>query len=127
MAVILAINALVALLMMKSFLTREKGEIGMLKSIGFRDGAILAWQVLRIGIVLAAATLLGAALSGPIAQLSAAKAFEMMGASHIEFIVHPLEVYLLYPLLVLAVTLTVSALAALPIRRISPRETNNIE
>lgn len=126
-AVILAINALVALLMMKSFLTREKGEIGMLKSIGFRDGSILAWQVLRIGIVLAAATLLGAALSGPIAQLSAAKAFEMMGASHIEFIVRPLEVYLLYPLLVLAVTLAVSALAALPIRRISPRETNNIE
>lgn len=68
-AVILAINALVALLMMKSFLTREKGEIGMLKSIGFRDEAILAWQVLRIGIIL----------------------------------------------------------AALPIRRISPRETNNIE
>ena len=51
----------------------------------------------------------------------------MMGASHIEFIVRPLEVYLLYPLLVLAVTLAVSALAALPIRRISPRETNNIE
>ncbi|MBO1680024.1 ABC transporter permease [Bittarella massiliensis (ex Durand et al. 2017)] len=126
-AVILAINALVALLMMKSFLTREKGEIGMLKSLGFRDGSIIAWQVLRVGIVLAAATLLGAALSGPIAQLSAAKAFEMMGASHVEFIVRPLEVYLLYPLLVLAVTLTVSALAALPIRRISPRETNNIE
>lgn len=51
----------------------------------------------------------------------------MMGASHIEFVVHPLEVYLALPLLVLAVTLTVSALAALPIRLHLPRETNNIE
>lgn len=126
-AVVLIINLLVAVLMEKTFLTKEKGEIGMLKSIGFRDSDIIIWQVLRIGIVLVISTVLAALLSGPAAQLSSGKIFEMMGTSHIDFEVKPLQVYVFYPLLLLAVTLAASVLTALPVRKISAQETNNIE
>lgn len=125
--VIIIINMLVAVLMVKTFITKEKGEIGMLKSIGFRNSAIIKWQILRIGIILLISTLLGALLSNPIAQISSGKIFQMMGASHIEFVVKPLEVYVFYPLLIFVLTLIASGITALPIKDISTQETNNIE
>lgn len=126
-AVIILINMLVAVLMVKTFITKEKGEIGMLKCIGFRNSAIVQWQTLRIGIILLVSTILGALLSNPIAQISSGKVFEMMGASHIEFSVKPLEVYLIYPLVIFVMTMAASAITALQIRKISTQETNNIE
>lgn len=126
-SVILIINMLVAVLMVKTFLTKEKGEIGMLKSLGFRNSAIMKWQVMRVGIILIFATFLGAILSNPVSQISSGKIFEMMGSSHIEFDVKPLEVYFLYPSLILIGTLVASGMTALQVRRISTQETNNIE
>lgn len=125
--VVLCINAMVAVLMVKSFITKEKGEIGMLKAIGFRNSAIVHWQILRIGIILLIATVLGALLSNPLAQISSGAIFKMMGASSIEFQVDPLEVYLIYPLLVFAVTMLSSFFTAQQIRKISASETSNIE
>jgi putative ABC transport system permease protein len=125
--VIITINMLVAVLMVKTFITKEKGEIGMLKSIGFRNLAIIQWQVLRIGIILFVSTILGTLLSNPISQISSGQVFKMMGASHIEFVVKPGEVYFFYPLLIFIMTMVASGLVALQVRRISAQETNNIE
>lgn len=125
--VVLVINILVTVLMVKSFITKEKGEIGVLKAIGFSNGSLVIWQSLRIGIVLLMATILAVLLSTPLSQVSVAHVFQMMGAYHIEFEIKPLEVYVLYPLLVLAVTTATGMLASLQIRRISPAETSNIE
>lgn len=126
-AVVLVINALVAILMVRSFITKETGEIGMLKAIGFRNASIIHWQTLRIGIVLVISTIIGAVLSNLLAKPTVGLIFQMMGAYSIEFEVKPLEVYLLYPLLVFAVTMAASFLAAQQIRRISASETSNIE
>lgn len=125
--VVLVINILVTVLMVKSFITKEKGEIGMLKAIGFGNGSLVIWQSLRIGIVLLMATVLAVLLSTPLSQVSVAYVFQMMGAYHIEFEIKPLEVYVLYPLLVLVVTTATGMLASLQIRKISPSETSNIE
>ncbi len=125
--VILLINLMVAVLMEKTFLTKERGEIGMLKSIGFGNGAIVRWQAARIGIILIISTVLGTLLSNPIAQLTTAKGFLMMGASHIDFVIKPLEVYLMYPLLIFAVTMAASILTAVQAKGITPHEVNNIE
>ena len=103
--VVLAINILVTILVSKTFLTKERGEIGMLKAIGFDNGVLIRWQMLRIAIILVLSVIIGALLSEPLAQISSGKVFEMMGATHIEFVVKPLEVYVLYPLLLLAATL----------------------
>lgn len=125
--VVLFINMLVALLMVKTFITKEKGEIAMLKAVGFKTGELMMWQSMRIGIILIAATVLGVLLSGPIANLSTAKVFEMMGASTIEFQIIPWEVYGLYPGMLLVATMVGSMLAALQIRKINAKETNHIE
>jgi putative ABC transport system permease protein len=125
--VVLMINLLVAVLMEKTFVTKERGEIGMLKSIGFGNVTIVKWQAARIGIVLLISTVLGALLSNPAAKVSTAKLFQMMGASNIDFVIKPFEVYLMYPLIIFAVTMTASILTALQARRITAHETNNIE
>ncbi|MDD3174205.1 MAG: FtsX-like permease family protein [Herbinix sp.] len=125
--VIIMINLLVAVLMEKTFITKEKGEIGMLKSLGFSNFAIIKWQAIRIGIILFISTILGAWLSNPIAQISSGKIFEMMGASRIEFEIKPFEVYVFYPFIIFVMTMAASILTALQIRRISAQETNNIE
>lgn len=125
--VVVVINCLVAVLMEKAFLTKEKGEIAMLKAVGFRNNAIAAWQTIRIGIVLLLASVVGALLSNPVGQVSSGAIFRMMGASSISFDIRPLEVYLLYPLLVFAATIIASFITAQQIRRISASETNTIE
>lgn len=125
--VIIMINLLVAVLMEKTFITKEKGEIGMLKSIGFSNAAIIQWQAIRIGIILLISTVLGALLSNPVEWISTAQIFKMMGASQIEFVIKPLEVYVMYPAIIFVVTMTVSILTALQVRKISAQETNNIE
>lgn len=125
--VVLVINVLVTVLMVKSFMTKEKGEIGVLKAIGFGNGSLVIWQSLRIGIVLLMATILAVLLSTPLSQVSVAYVFKLMGAYHIDFEIKPLEVYVLYPLLVLVVTTATGMLASLQVRKISPAETSNIE
>ncbi len=125
--VVLCINGLVTVLMVKSFITKEKGEIGMLKAIGFNNNTIVLWQTMRIGIILVISTVLGAILSKPLGQVSIGAIFKMFGASSIEFDVRELEVYVLYPLLVFAVTITASYITAWQVRKISASETSNIE
>lgn len=125
--VVLCINALVTVLMVKSFIIKEKGEIGMLKAIGFSNNALIKWYTLRIGIVLVISAILAILLSNPLGQISSGMIFKMMGASTIEFEVRALEIYVIYPLIVLIVTLLASFLTAQQIRKISASETSNIE
>lgn len=124
---VIAINVLVTVLIVKSFITKEKGEIAMLKSVGFRNSSIIAWQTIRIAIVMMISSILGTLLSGPIAQISSGKIFAMMGASQIEFVIKPLEVYLIYPMIIFTLTVLASAITATQIKGISSQETNNIE
>lgn len=125
--IVLVINMLVTILMVKSFITKEKGEIAILKAIGFRNTSLIAWQSLRIGIVLLIAILLAVLISTPLSQLVIAPIFRMMGAQTIEFVIIPLEVYVFYPLVVLGVTVLSGILAALQVRKIKASDTANIE
>jgi len=125
--IILCINILVAVLMVKSFITKEKSEIALLKAIGFRDGPLCAWQTLRIGIVLIASVIAGTLSSKPLSELIITPIFRMMGAFSIEYEIRPLEVYVMYPLIVLGATAFAAFLSAQGLRKISSREISNIE
>lgn len=127
LGIILCINILVALLMIKSFITKEKGEIAMLKAIGFSNTSLVTWQSLRIGIVLSVSILLGILVCSPLSKLTVQPIFRMMGAYSIEFEIVPFEVYILYPLTVLFATVLAAALGATQLRKISAAETSNIE
>lgn len=128
LGIILCINILVAVLMVRSFITKEKGEIAMLKALGFGNACLVAWQSMRIGMVLLISIVIGTLISTPLSKLTIEPIFHMMGAYSIEFDVVPLEVYVIYPLAVLAATvLAAVAGAALPLRKISAAETSNVE
>ncbi len=125
--VVLGINMLVAVLMVKTFITRERGEIGVLKSIGYGNEAVVKWQVSRIGIIMLLAVAAGIVLSNPLGQLSSGAVFRMMGLKEVPFIIAPLEVYVLYPVLLLITALAGSLITAQEVRKIDPREMMNIE
>ena len=99
----------------------------MLKAIGFRDTSLVAWQTIRIGIVLVIAIVLGTLFSSPVSKFTSGQVFKIMGAQSIEFTIRPMEVYIIYPLLVFGVTVIAAMLTALQIRKISASETSNIE
>lgn len=127
LCIILGINALVAVLMVKSFITKEKSEIALLKAIGFKNNALTLWQTLRIGIVLLISVLAGALLSSPLSPLIITPIFRMMGAYSIEYEIRAAEVYVIFPLIVLTVTSLAAFLSAQGLRKISSSEISNNE
>lgn len=127
LSIILGINALVAVLMVKSFITREKSEIALLKAIGFQNHALILWQTLRIGMVLIVSVLVGALISSPLSSLIITPIFRMMGAYSVTFEIRKLEVYVIYPLTVLFVTALAAFVSAQGLRKISSSQISNNE
>ncbi|MBD5501762.1 MAG: FtsX-like permease family protein [Lachnospiraceae bacterium] len=127
LSIILGINALVAVLMVKSFITKEKSEISLLKAIGFKNNSLTLWQTLRIGIVLLLSVLIGTLLSSPLSSLIITPLFRMMGAYSIEFEIRGIEVHVVHPLIVLVVTALAAFISAQGLRKISSSEISNNE
>lgn len=125
--IVLGINTLITILMMKTFIAKEKGEIAMLKSVGFRNSSIRAWQSARISIVLVVSIVLGAILSKILGPVTAGQVFAMLGVHNIVFKVEVLEVYLVYPIILLIVTTAVAYLSAWAIKKVDLKEINNME
>lgn len=126
-AVIFCINVLVAVLMVKSIMHKEKGEIAILKAVGFQNAALILWQTLRIGIIYLLAAALGSLLSTPLSKLMIEPVFRMMGAYSIEFEIKAFEVYVFYPLILLAAAAAAAFLTAQGIRKISASEASGID
>lgn len=125
--IILGINALVAVLMVKSFITKEKSEIALLKAIGFKNNPLTLWQTLRIGIVLIVSVLVGALISAPLSSLIITPIFRMLGAFSIEYDIRALEVYVIFPLIMLGATAFAAFISAQGLRKISSSQISNNE
>ncbi|MCM1300027.1 MAG: hypothetical protein NC228_10735, partial [[Eubacterium] siraeum] len=127
LTVVLFINMLVAVLMVKSFIAKEKGEIALLKAIGFKNGFLVLWQTMRIGIVLLVSVIFGALISAPLSSLVITPVFRIMGAYSIEYEIKALEVYAVFPLTVLALTALAAFISAQGLRKISSSDISNNE
>lgn len=125
--VVMIINILVVVLMEKSFLTKERSEIALLKAMGFKNRSIITWQTLRIALLMIVAVIAAVLLSEPAGQLAVGGIFKMMGSKYIIFDVNILETYVIYPLAVFAVTVLAALISALGVRGVSSSEVNNIE
>ena len=125
--VVMIINILVVVLMEKSFLTKERSEIALLKAVGFKNHSIITWQTLRIAVLMIAAVIIAILLSEPVGQLAVGGIFRMMGSKYIIFDVNIVETYIIYPLAIFAVTVLATLISALGVRGISSAEVNNIE
>ena len=127
LTITIVVVILVTVLVERSFISDERSQIALLKSIGFRNSSIISWNTLRFGIVALAAAILAAAASIPMTDLCITPVFGMMGASKIEFNIDPLQIFLLYPTVIFAVTILAAWLTSLYTGKIKSSDTSNIE
>ena len=128
LAVSFVIIILITVLMERSFIARERGEIAIIKAIGFSNNAIVRYHTVRLGIAALLSTIVAVALSTPLTELLITPIFKMMGAGYgVEYDIKPLEVFVIYPLLVLVTTMLSAFLTAQYTRTISSSESSNIE
>ena len=127
LGITLVVVVLVTILMERSFIADEKSQIAILKAIGFKDSAVIKWHVYRLGLAALLAVVLAALLSIPMTELCITPIFGMMGATDINYNIDPLQIFLLYPGIVLVMTLVVTWVTALYTKTIKSSDTANIE
>jgi putative ABC transport system permease protein len=128
LAIVLVIIVLITMLMEYSFLTKERSEIAILKAVGFSNGALIRWHILRFVLVSSIATVLALLCTVPLTSLCVNPIFKMTGATFgIEYYIDPWQIFLLYPALVLGTTIVGALLTSLRIRSIPASECSNID
>lgn len=109
---------LIVLLMMKLFITREKGQLAMLKSIGYKNRYIQKWLVMRMVWVVILSMIFAVPLSMLSNRFVLRNIFAIMGAE-LTIQVNPLKAYLLYPLVLLAGIIAATVFATNSVRKIN--------
>lgn len=78
-------------------------------------------------LVLFSGIVVGTLSGTPFSEITSGRVFQMMGAEKIEFVINPLEIYVLYPMVLFVVTVLACMAAMGQIRKVSVQEMNNIE
>lgn len=124
----LIVIILIAVLMERSFISKEKPEIALMKAIGFRNNAIMAQHTGRFLISVILAQIIAAGLCVPLLMLCIDPIFSTMGATNgIEYQFNVVEQFVIYPLIITATVAISSFLTAIHIRKIQASDTANIE
>lgn len=127
LAVVIIINILVVVLMQKIFIIKEKGEIAMLKAIGYNNHSLYIWQLQRIGLVLLSGTAVGVLTSELFTDITSGLVFRYMGCASMEYYINPLEIYVIYPSTLVIAILLACGISIRKIRYINVQEVNDME
>ena len=124
----IVLAAMITVLMERSFIAKEQGEIALMKAIGIRNAKIYAYHTLRFLFVGMIAVLIGEICAMPLTHFCIDPIFKMMGMElAVDYVINPAEMYFIFPLVIL-VTTTVSAfLTSLYTRKFKSSDTANIE
>ncbi|MBR5089412.1 MAG: ABC transporter permease [Ruminiclostridium sp.] len=124
----LIIIVLIAVLMERSFISREKSEIALMKAVGFNNGSVIAHHALRFGIVAVLSSLLAAVLCLPLTKLAIDPIMGIMGAVNgVSYEIRAAEIFGLYPMIILAATVLAAFLTALYTNTVKSSDTADIE
>ncbi len=120
--------AFITVLMERSFIAKEQGEIALMKAVGIRNGKINTYHALRFLFVGMITVIIGEIFAMPLTHLCIDPIFKMMGMElAVDYVINPVEMYLIFPVVIL-VTTTVSAfLTSLYTGKIKSSDTANIE
>lgn len=119
---------MISVLMERSFISKEKSEIALMKAIGFRNNAVYAHHTARFFIVGIVAYLIASLLCKPFTKLIIDPIFSMLGAvAGISYEIRPIEIFVVYPLVILAATLAGTFLTSLYTKSIKASDTASIE
>ena len=126
LAIILA--ALITVLMERSFIAKEQGEIALMKAVGTRNGKIYAYHALRFLFVGIITVFIGEMFAMPLTHLCIDPIFKMMGMElAVDYVINPVEMYLIFPIVILATTTVSAFLTSIYTRKIKSSDTANIE
>lgn len=124
----LIIIALVTVLMERSFITKEKSEIALMKAMGFGSRKIIAQHTLRFGFVVILATVIASLLCLPFTKLCIDPIFSMMGIAYgLKYQVKPFEVFVICPFIMLGMTVLSAFFTSLYTKTVTASQTSNIE
>ena len=124
----IVLSALITILMERSFIAKEQGEIALMKAIGTRNGKIYAYHTLRFLFVGMIAVILGEIFAIPLTHLCIDPIFKMMGMElAVDYMINPVEMYLIFPIVILVTTCVSAFLTSLYTRKIKSSDTANIE
>ena len=124
----IVISALVTVLMERSFIAKEKGEIALMKAVGTRNGKIYAYHALRFTFVGIIAVILGLTFSMPLTHLCIDPIFKMMGMElAVDYGINALEMFIIFPIVIIVTTTLSAFFTVLYTRKIKASDTANIE
>ena len=124
----LIIIILLAVLMERSFISKERAEIALMKAMGFGNRSVIVHHTMRFGITVLTGIVTASVLLMPLTKLIMDPIFGMMGAiGGIEYQFNILEIFGLYPVIIFCVTVLSAALTALYTRTIKPSDTASVE
>ncbi len=124
----IVLAALITVLMERSFIAKEQGEIALMKAVGTRNGKIYAYHALRFLFVGMMAVMIGEIFAMPLTHLCIDPIFKMMGMElAVDYVINPVEMYLIFPVVILATTAVSAFLTSLYTRKIKSSDTANIE
>ena len=122
------LSALITILMERSFIAKEQGEIALMKAVGTRNSKICAYHTLRFLFVGIIAVIISEIFAMPLTHICVDPIFKMMGMElAVEYVINPVEIYLIFPVIVLATTTVSAFLTSLYTRKIKSSDTANIE
>lgn len=126
LAIILA--ALITVLMERSFIAKEQGEIALMKAVGTRNGKIYAYHALRFLFVGIITVFIGEMFAMPLTHLCIDPIFKMMGMElAVDYVINPVEMYIIFPIVILATTTVSAFLTSIYTRKIKSSDTADIE
>ena len=124
----IVLSALITVLMERSFIAKEQGEIALMKAVGTRNGKIYVYHALRFTFVGMIAVIMGEIFAIPLTHLCIDPLFKMMGMElAVDYIINPVEMYLIFPIVILVTTTISGFLTSLYTRKIKSSDTANIE
>ncbi len=127
LAITMVVILLVTILTERTLIAGEVTQIATLKAIGFSNGAIVRWHTWRFVIVGIVVAVLSAAFSIPLTKLFGDPIYSMVGKSDVTYKIDVFKTFFMYPGAVLVVTVVVAAITATFTKKITARDTANIE
>ncbi len=121
-----ALIMLVSIFMMKLFIVREKGQMAMLKSIGFTNRSVRLWLIMRMIWVVVISMVIAVPLSILSNRYILAPIFGIMGAE-VQIQVEPLKAYIIYPGVLLIGIMIATIWATGSVLKITTKDMVNVE
>ena len=128
MIITVIVTALIVILMERSFISKEKSEIALMKAVGIGNGSIILQHSLRFVIVSVIACIVSSAVLMPISDVMMNWVGNTVGSvSGMKCDFDSLEIFVICPAILIGVTVIGSFLTALYTKTIKASDTASIE